>query len=64
MHLKEGRTARADPFLSARTRRVYYHYARGILTEAEAIHLIGQACLEWTHLARSERVRPGSRDVV
>jgi len=69
MHLavEEG-VSKADSFLGGRTRTVFRWYAKGFLTETEALRLIGAACLGWTQPARQERargrVRLNARDAV
>ncbi|MGE5598416.1 MAG: hypothetical protein ACM3XS_03455 [Bacteroidota bacterium] len=53
----KGGMAAADSFLSLRTRYIFRWYAWGFLNEAEAVRLIGAACLEWLTLRREGGVQ-------
>lgn len=46
--------AAADASLSERTRRICAWYTRGILTENEALRLLGRACLAWTESSKAQ----------
>lgn len=43
----EDEIGRADLILGRRIRDVFLWYARGFLTECEALQLIGRVCLAW-----------------
>jgi len=72
MSLKmEKGIGRADLLLGRRIRGVFFWYARGFLTECEALQLIGRFCLAWagettagTGSREPKRARRRARDAV
>ena len=50
--MREKTTMTPDSYLSGRTRQIFDWYARGFLTEAEAICLIGDGYLAWAERCR------------